>query len=140
VVEETQFPRIQEPVFTIETIRILKAELINTRLKVKIKIDNPNPFPVSLSSFSYELHGAGRFWADGKQKNVYEIPGKESAEAVLYLVMNFTNMHRDVLDRIIEMRLVRYRFNGETEISTELEYLPVFTGYFDLEGVSEVSE
>jgi LEA14-like dessication related protein len=137
---ELSFPRIQEPVFTIESIRILQAELINTRLKVKIKIDNPNPFPVSLSSFSYELYGAGRYWAEGKQKNVYEIPGKESAEADLYLVMNFTNMRRDVLDRIIEMRLVRYRFTGETEISTEVEYLPVFTSRFDLEGESEVSE
>jgi LEA14-like dessication related protein len=137
---ELRFPRIQEPVFTIESIRILQAELINTRLKVKIKIDNPNPFPVSLSSFKYELYGAGRYWAEGKQKNVYTIPGRDSAGADLYLVMNFTNMRREVLDRVIEMRLVRYRFAGETEISSEVEYLPVFTGRFDLEGESEVSQ
>jgi hypothetical protein len=55
------------------------------------------------------------------------------------MVMNFTNMRREVLDRIVEMRLVRYRFSGKTEISTEVSYLPLFTGHFDLEGESEVS-
>jgi hypothetical protein len=38
------------------------------------------------------------------------------------------------------MRLVRYRFTGETRISSEVEYLPVFTGRVDLQGESEVSE
>ncbi|MDR1929007.1 MAG: hypothetical protein LBQ44_00110, partial [Treponema sp.] len=109
---EWSFPRVQEPVFTIESIRIFQAELINTRLRVKVRIDNPNPFPVSLSSFSYELYGADRFWAEGNQKNVCTVPGKESAGADLYMVMNFTNMRREVLDRIVEMRLVRYRFSG----------------------------
>jgi LEA14-like dessication related protein len=135
---ELSFPRIQPPVFTIQSIQIMQAELINTRLKVRIKVDNPNPFPVQLSAFNYELYGAGRFWADGSQKNVYSIPGRESAEANLYLMMNFTNMRRDVLDRVIELRQVNYRFSGKAEIGTGVEYLPVFTSRFDLKGESEV--
>jgi LEA14-like dessication related protein len=135
---DLEFPLTREPVFTIESIKILQAELINTRLKVRVKIANPNPFPVSLSSMQYELYGAGRFWADGNHTTAYTIPGKESAEADLYLVMNFTNMRRDVLDRIIELRQVDYRFSGTVEISPALRYFPVFTTRFDLQGESEV--
>ncbi|MDR2210789.1 MAG: LEA type 2 family protein [Spirochaetaceae bacterium] len=135
---ELNFPPVQEPVFTIEAIRILQAELINTRLKVRVRIHNPNPFPVQLSSLRYELYGAGRFWANGNHTNQYTIPGEESAEADLYLVMNFTNMRRDMLDRIIELRQVAYRFSGTVEISVPLKYLPVFTGRFELQGESEV--
>ncbi|MDR2313385.1 MAG: LEA type 2 family protein [Spirochaetaceae bacterium] len=136
---ELDFSLTLEPVFTIESIRILQAELINTRLKVRVKIANPNSFPVSLSSMRYELYGAGRFWADGTHAAAYTIPGKGSAEADLYLVMNFTNMRRDVLDRIIELRQVDYRFAGTVEISPALKHLPVFTARFDLQGESEVS-
>ena len=40
------FPGVRAPVFSITSIAILKAELINTRFRVGLKIDNPNPFPL----------------------------------------------------------------------------------------------
>jgi LEA14-like dessication related protein len=131
-------PRIREPEFEIVSIAILQAELINTRFKVKLKIRNPNSFPLTLSSFQYELYGAGRFWADGSKKNIYSIPGNGEAEEDLFLVMNFIEMRRDLLDQVIEMRQVRYRFAGEAKMDTGIEYLPSFTSRFDISGDSEV--
>jgi LEA14-like dessication related protein len=132
------FPRIQEPRFSIVSIAIMQAELINTRFRVKVRIENPNPFPLTFSSFSYELYGHGRFWADGSESNIYTIPENGEAEEDLFLLMNFINMQRNLLDQIIAMRNVRYRFTGKAEIGTGIEYLPAFTAAFDIQGDSEV--
>ena len=129
-------PLIQEPAFSISSIKIQQAELVNTRLKVKLRIDNPNPFPVTLSSFEYELYGEGRFWADGTEKNVFTVPASSYLEKDLFLIMNFIDMRRELLDQVIAMELVAYRFTGSVEINAEDK--PVFTQNFNLEGESEV--
>jgi LEA14-like dessication related protein len=134
----TLFPRIREPEFTITGIAILQAELINTRFRVNLRIDNPNAFPVHLSSFGYELYGAGRFWADGKETEALYIPARSSAETRLFLLMNFINMKRDLLDEVIAMRKVPYRFSGEALIETGVFWLPEFRMRFDRQGRSEV--
>jgi LEA14-like dessication related protein len=132
------FPRIREPEFTITSIAILQAELINTRFKVHLRIDNPNSFPLELSSFEYELYGEGRFWANGRERDVLRIPALGSAETELFLTMNFIDMKRQLLDEIIAMRQVRYRFTGETEVGTGVSWLPRFNMGFDHSGNSKV--
>ncbi|GHV93689.1 hypothetical protein AGMMS50293_00090 [Spirochaetia bacterium] len=132
------FPRIREPQFTITSIAIMQAELINTRFKVSLRIDNPNIFPVALSSFGYELYGEGRFWADGEEREVLYIPAQSSSETNLFLMMNFINMKRQLLDDVLAMRLVRYRFTGEVEVGTGVSWLPSFHMGFDRNGNSVV--
>ena len=129
-------PRIQEPDFSISSIKILQAELINTRLNVKVRIENPNPFPVSLSSFTYELYGEGRFWAEGTERNVFTVPASDFVEKDLFLVMNFIDMKRDLLDKVIAMESVEYRFDGIVQINAA--DMPLLTKSFSLEGKSEV--
>jgi LEA14-like dessication related protein len=134
------FPRIREPLFTITSIAILKAELINTRFRVGLKVDNPNPFAMELSSFDYTLYGNGREWAGGQEKNVLKIEAKSSAGINLFLMMNFINMKRDLLDQIIRLEDVNYRFTGNAQVSTGVDYLPCFTTAFRLSGYSPVYE
>jgi LEA14-like dessication related protein len=135
-------PHLQEPVFTITSIAVLRAELINTRFKVRLRVDNPNTVPLELSSFSYELYGGGRFWADGKEtaskEDVMRIPPEGFAEKDLVLMMNFTNMKREVLDQIIALKAVKYRFSGDVLVSTGIASLPQFTMRFDRSGESPV--
>jgi len=133
-----EFPRIREPVFTITSIAILQAELINTRFSVNLRIDNPNPFPLTLSSFKYELYGHNLYWADGIEKNVLAIPAKSAAETRLFLIMNFINMKRSLLDQIIAMRNVNYRFTGTADVGTDISWMPQFAIKFDRSGFSEV--
>jgi LEA14-like dessication related protein len=135
---QAAIPHIREPSFEIVNIAIMQAELINTRFRVKVRISNPNPFPVKLSDFSYELYGQGRFWADGDEKDIYEIPEKGQAEEDLFLLMNFIEMRRDILDKVIAMDRVKYQFKGYAQIETGIEYLPSFTTIFDLKGESDV--
>jgi LEA14-like dessication related protein len=135
---EAVFPRIQEPEFTITAIAILQAELVNTRFRVTLRIDNPNVFPVDLFSFGYKLYGEGRFWADGTEKDVLHVPAHGSAETNLFLVMNFIDMKRSLLDEVIAMNQVRYRFAGELEVGTGVTYLPKFHMEFDRNGNSVV--
>jgi LEA14-like dessication related protein len=118
----------------------MRAELINTRLKVRVRIDNPNGFAVDLSSFAYELYGSGRFWADGTVKDVMHIDPKASTERDLFLIMNFINMKRDLLDQVIALQTVDYRFAGESAVSTGIDYLPRFRMDFDRIGNSPVIE
>ena len=132
------FPGVRPPVFSITSIAILKAELINTRFRVGLKIDNPNPYPVELSAFGYELYGNGRLWADGIEKNVMQVKAKSSLTGNLFLIMNFINMKRDLLDQVINLVDVNYRFSGEANVGTGVEYLPVFKTGFDLSGYSQV--
>ena len=133
-----EFPGVQPPVFNITAIAILKAELVNTRFRVGLKIDNPNPFPVELSAFGYELYGNGRLWADGIEKNILKVNAKSSLRGNLFLIMNFTNMKRDILDQIIYLEDVNYRFAGDAMVGTGVEYLPIFKTRFDLSGYSPV--
>jgi LEA14-like dessication related protein len=132
------FPRIRAPEFTITSIAIMQAELINTRFMVNLRIDNPNPFPVTLSSFSYALYGGGLLWVNGREQDVMHITEKGSGETRLFLVMNFINMKRHLLDEIVAMRMVSYRFSGEAEVGLDIPWLPHFSVKFDHSGYSEV--
>jgi hypothetical protein len=134
------FPRIRAPEFVITSLAIMRAELINTRLRADLRIDNPNLFPVNLSSLRYELYGAGRFWAEGEIKTSLEVPPKGSAETRLNLVMNFINMRRELLNEVIALGQVPYRFTGEALIDTGVPLLPSFRAGFDRSGYSAVFE
>ena len=134
------FPGVRPPVFSITSIAVIKAELINTRFRVGLKIDNPNPFPVELSAFKYELYGNGRLWADGNEKNILKVNKKSALTGNLFLIMNFINMKRDLLDQIINLEDVNYRFAGEVQVSTGVDYLPRFKTGFDMSGYSVVLE
>jgi len=135
-----EFPGVQAPVFSISSIAILKAELVNTRFRVGLLIDNPNPFEVELSAFSYQLYGNGMFWAEGQEKNLIRIPGKSSVAGYIFMMMNFIDMDRNLLNQIINLVSVNYRFAGETQVSTGVGYLPVFGTSFNLSGSSIVLE
>jgi LEA14-like dessication related protein len=134
-------PRILEPEFSISSIAILQAELINTRFKVRLRVDNPNSFPLELSVLAYELHGAGRYWAEGRESGFLEIPPESHAEKDLFLLMNFTNMKREVLDQVLALKAVAYRFAGEATVrgvGALGERLPPFVMRFDRSGESPV--
>ena len=134
------FPGVREPEFSISSIAILKAELVNTRFGVSIRIVNRNPFPVELSAFHYVLYGNGRFWADGAERDIVVIPGMSAVAGNLFLPMNFIDMDRNLLDQIINLVDVNYRFSGGAQVSTGVEYLPSFGASFDLSGYSQVFE
>jgi LEA14-like dessication related protein len=129
---------VLEPDFTITSITILQADLINTRLKLSLSINNPNIFQITLSSFHYKLYGDGNFWADGVVKDLAVIPAQSSSETSFDFEMNFINMKRKLLDDIIAMREVRYRVAGNAEVETGMASRPVFNMKFDLSGDSPV--
>jgi LEA14-like dessication related protein len=137
---EARFPLIREPRFSIRSIGVKRAELINTRFLVTISVDNPNAFPVALSAFSYELYNRGRFWAGGTMERVLDVPAASSAEAELALVMNFINMNRGLLDEIAALRQVDYRFTGTALVNTGFAFLPHFRWTYDSSGSTLVTE
>ena len=127
-----------EPEFTITSITILQADLINTRMKLNLKIDNPNTYPVNLSSFRYELFGDNNFWAGATERDLAHIPPQSSVESSFDFNMNFIGMKRKLLDDIIAMRQVNYRITGEMKMETGITSHPVFTMKFDYSGNSPV--
>jgi LEA14-like dessication related protein len=141
-VAEAPEPEILEPEFSISSIAILQAELINTRFKVRLRVDNPNSFPLELSALAYELYGAGRYWAGGRETGSLDIPPEGHAEKDLFLLMNFTNMKRDVLDQVVALKAVAYRFSGEATVRAvgAGKSLPPFIMRFDKPGESPVEQ
>lgn len=133
-------PQLFWPEVRVLSIAVKRAELINTRLKVRLLIENHNNFPLTLSRFSYELYGNGRFWADGNLADLFTVQGNERIEKDIYLLMNFINMKRDLLDQVIALKSVQYRFHGDLRIESPLQYLPVFPYAFDRQGSSPVIE
>ena len=129
---------VREPTFTITSIKILQADLINTRIKLSLRIDNPNTFPITLSSFRYELYGDGRLWTNGIEKNLAVVPAKGFAETSLDFEMNFIGMKRRLLDDIIAMREVHYRITGNMEMGTDIPGLPDSRINFNYSGISSV--
>jgi len=140
--DTASFPGLREPAFSITSIAILKAELVNTRFRVSMRMDNPNPFPLELSNFIYELYGNGRLWADATEKKGFVVEGRSSMQGDLFLIMNFINMERRLLDQIINLVDVNYHFIGKAQVSTgvDIGYLPKFNTGFDLSGYSKVLE
>jgi len=129
---------VQEPTFIITSIKILQADLINTRLKLSLRINNPNNFPITLTSFRYELYGDGHLWANGIEKNLAAVPAKGFAETSLNFEMNFIGMKRRLLDDIIAMREVHYHITGNMEMGTGIAGLPDSRIKFDYSGISSV--
>jgi LEA14-like dessication related protein len=129
--------RILEPEFSISSIAIMQAELINTRFRALLRIDNPNSFPLELSAFSYELHGAGRYWAEGRESVSIEVPAEGCVEKDLFLTMNFINMKRETLDQVIALKTVRYRFSGDATVGAAGH--PPLALRFDQSGESPVT-
>jgi LEA14-like dessication related protein len=138
IFEEEPEIEILEPDFNVVSIVIIQADLINTQFEAVVRIDNPNDFAVSLSSLHYELYGNGRFWADGREKNILQIPAKSSCETELHFSMNFINMSRALLDDIIAMRQVSYRFIGDAEVEVGIPRVPPFQMSFERSGLSDV--
>ncbi|MCL2805582.1 MAG: LEA type 2 family protein [Treponema sp.] len=140
VVEETVIEVI-DPEFEVVSILILQADLVVTEFETVLRIKNPNEFPVELKSMTYELHGNGIFWADGKGADILHIEPFGTQEAKFTFKMNFINMNRRLLDDIIAMRQVRYRFKGEAEVQPVIAQRSVprsFIISYDCSGLSEV--
>ncbi len=135
---DSRFPRIMPPGLEIRAIRILKDELINTRLGVDLAVRNPNVFPLSFASLGYKLYGEGQYWAGDTIAKVFDVPAGQTALASLYMTMNFTDMDRRLLDRVIHLATVSYRLGGIARIDTGLDFLPSFELPFDLSGSTAV--
>ncbi len=133
-----EFPRIMPPVLRIASIRILKDELINTRLRVDLEILNPNIFPLSFAALDYKLFGEGRYWASDSLARAFAVPALQTATASLYLTMNFTDMSRSLLDQVIKLSAVNYRLVGAGRIDTGLDFFPQFILPFDMAGRTQV--
>jgi hypothetical protein len=54
--------------------------------------------------------------------------------------MNFINMSRRLLDDVIAMRRVNYRFRGEADILPVIRNASAFNVKFDCSGLSEVRQ
>jgi len=129
---------VQEPVFEIVSIVIIQADLVNTQFETVLKVSNPNSFALSLSSIKYQLYGNGLFWADGTGNDILQVPANSSRETKFRFTMNFINMNRRLLDDIIAMRQVRYRFRGEALVQPDVPNQPPFVMDFDCAGLSDV--
>jgi len=130
---------VLEPSFEIVSIVILQADLINTQFETVLKINNPNNFALSLTSIKYRLFGNGLFWAEGAGSDILQISANSSEETKFRFTMNFINMNRKLLDDIIAMRQVSYRFTGEAEVQPNLRLSP-FVMNFDISGLSNVKQ
>ncbi len=113
--------------------------MINTRLRVDLAIHNPNAFAMSFATLEYRLYGEGRYWAEGSQPQPFDVPAEGTATASLFLTMNFTDMGRSLLDQVIRLATVNYRFAGAARIDTGLDFLPQFVLPFDMAGRAEVT-
>jgi len=140
IVEEEPIIEILEPEFSIVSIAVLQADIINTEFQTIVRIDNPNEFAVDLSYLSYELYGNGRYWGDGTGKDILHIPAQSSCEAKFSFIMNFINMNRRLLDDIIAMRQVNYRLKGAAHVETDIPRAPSFVTTFERTGLSEVKK
>jgi len=126
------------PEFEVTSIYILQADIVVTEFEAIIKIDNPNHFAIELSSINYELYGNGEFWANGTAADILHIPALSSGETRFTFSMNFINMSRRLLDDVIAMRQINYRFKGQARMRPVINNLPAFNADFDCSGLSEV--
>ena len=129
---------IIEPEFDIISILILQADIVVTEFEATLMVKNPNDFAIELSSITYELYGNGQFWADGTGSDILHIPAQSSGETQFTFTMNFIDMGRRLLDDVIAMRRINYRFKGHAQIQPVVPNVSSFNVSFDCYGLSEV--
>jgi LEA14-like dessication related protein len=136
--EAVQPFQIIDPEFDVVSIYILQADIVVTEFEAVLKINNPNNFAMELESLDYQLYGNGLFWAGGTVRNVFQIPANSSAETRFTFSMNFIDMSRQLLDDVIAMRQVNYRFRGRAQVRPVIRNSFVYSVNFDCSGLSEV--
>lgn len=135
---EGAFIVIREPIVTIRSIRILRYELINSYLELVLDAYNPNAFAVSFGEASYQFYGEGRRWATGAAKKPQELAPMASGTIILPVNLNFTELGRQLYDRVAKLDEIPYRLVGQATILTGLEILPSFALGFDRSGATRV--
>ena len=131
-------PDITNPLFEVVSIAVIQADIVVTEFETILKITNPNNFAMDLKSLTYELFGRDSSWAKGSVKDILRIPAEGSAETRFVFEMNFINMSRSLLDDVVAMRQVQYRFKGNAEVHPELPRVQPFVINYDCSGFSEV--
>ncbi|GBU29186.1 hypothetical protein R84B8_02750 [Treponema sp. R8-4-B8] len=131
---------IIEPEFQVISIYIIQADLVVTEFEAVIKIDNPNDFASVLSSIKYDLYGNNFHWAEGIANDILNIPAKSSRETKFRFSMNFINTNRRLLDDVIAMRQIKYRFKGEADMKFDIPKSHVYSVNFDCSGLSDVKK
>jgi len=142
VVEIEPEPEIEieiiEPEFEVVSIVILQADLVVTEFETVLRVKNPNEFALELKSITYELFGNNALWAEGSSSNVLLIPPLSSSETTFMFSMNFIDMRRSLLDDVIAMRRVNYRFRGKAEVQPLIPNVGSFIMSYDCFGFSDV--
>jgi len=137
-IEEIAEIVIIEPEFDIVSIFIIQADIVVTEFEAVLQIDNPNDFAIDLSSISYELYGNREFWAEGKANNILHIPAVSKGETRFRFKMNFIDNSRRLLNEVIAMRPINYRFEGTAHLQPDINNVSSFLVKFDCSGLSEV--
>lgn len=135
---EGAFPLVQEPGLAIQSITLVKHELVNVLLELVLEVSNPNAFPVNFANASYQFYGEGRKWSNGTMERPVEIPARGTAEVRLPIVLNFTETGRDLFNLVAKLKVVRYGLAGEARITTPVPFLPEFRMSFDKSGSTQV--
>jgi hypothetical protein len=112
----------------------------HTKFEVVLRAENPNAVPLRLNRIEYELFGERRLWTDGIVAETIPVPAGGMVDKKLTLQMNFINMKRDLLDQVIKLQVVDYRFKGIAGIGTDLPEYPSFSVPYDLQGRTSVTE
>jgi len=138
--ETEEIPQIEilEPKFSIVSIIILQADIVVTEFETTLRVENPNVFAVELSQIVYELYGNGTFWADGEARNIFVIPADSVSETKFRFEMNFINMNRQLLNDVIAMRRINYRFKGHARVQPDIPNVQAFIANYDISGLSDV--
>ena len=127
-----------EPEFDVVSISILQADIVVTEFEAILKVTNPNDFAIELSSITYQLFGNSEFWAEGAGNDVLHIPAKSSGETSFVFKKNFINMSRKLLDDVISMRQINYRFRGQAQMQPDIPDVSAFLVNYNCSGFSEV--
>jgi len=129
---------VLEPQFEVLSIYIIQADLVITEFEAVIKVDNPNSFASELSAIKYDLYGNNFHWAEGVANDILHVPANSSSETKFRFSMNFINTNRKLLDDVIAMRQVNYRFKGQAEVKPDIPKVKAFNVNFDCSGLSDV--
>ncbi len=132
------YPVIREPTLSVQSIRILQHELVNSYLQLVLEVRNPNGFPIDFSGASYQFFGEGQRWASGKALKAQPLPALGSGIVLLPINLNFTDTGRSLYDLVAKLKTVRYRLSGTALILTGLDILPIFELSFDAQGSTRV--
>jgi LEA14-like dessication related protein len=108
-------PKLQTPSLSIVDVEVLRANLMEQRLRVRMRVQNPNDRILPIQGLSYTVYLGGQEFATGVSDASFVVPALGTAEFNMDVTANAAGALFGILSQ--RGQAIDYRMKGRVELT-----------------------